>query len=184
MIKRNFITAMTSILIIATIAIIFVLQANVLSISLIGLSYSYEDLILHYLDEPTGARALDMGPFCGGPEIERQLRNRLEKMVCLKIENYGYKPGQCNPVASGESIPNYVAPFFDLLEVRLAITSGNIVELSKYIENYGNESVANIGDLSGAGYIGNVVVTHNKIVSMKQCDSYGFISIHQNYFSD
>ncbi len=184
MIKKNLAAAITSILVIVIVAFMFVIQADVLSISLSGLSYSYRDLLHHYLGEPVGAGVVEARRFCGGPKIEQQLRNKLEEMVCVPLENYEYKPGQCDPVATVGNIPTYVAPFFDRIEVRLAITSGNLEELRQYLVDYGRSIFPQYIDLNGIGYIGNSVVAKAKIVNIKQCSGYGYMSIQQNYFLD
>ena len=99
-------------------------------------------------------------------------------MTCVVPKLASYDPDQCDPVASAESIPTYVVPFFDLLKIKLAVTTDDVGAMARYIGTSPKLVGPGVGRSDDES-----TVARTKRVSFKQCTGYSYISIQQNYFS-
>jgi hypothetical protein len=161
---------------------VLVLQANVLSISLNGYSFAYQDVARHFLGmPPLYVRARGTTPdnaFCGSAKLEEELRKPPADMVC--IADFREVGTNCSPVATAEIVPLYIFPYSDTLITNIAVTLDNAREVARYIESSSEQALLDMGaDLRRSG---DFLPRGEKAVLFKQCAGYGTISVIQNYY--
>ena len=155
----------------------FRVDAGMKANSLNGYHFGYNDIARKELGFSSDESWV-FAPFCGGQAIQSQLDKPFAEMICLP-QAKANSTKDCSPVASVGHVPDYIMPYSDHLTANLAVVTDNIEHMSKVLQNVTSQTALNAGaDVGRASITGR----GNKVITSKQCEGYGYISIQQDYY--
>jgi hypothetical protein len=169
---------------IAAIGLFLLFQADVTSISLLAYSLPYGDVARNYLHETPlyiGNRSGDgKKAFCGSSAIQAELNKNPVDMVCVPLKPRAVSHEECDPVDTGQVVPDYIFPYHDTIVANVAVTVDNVKDVANYIETSSERVLHELG----GDYSSRNMLTQRKKVTVLACSGYGIISIEQSYLTN
>jgi hypothetical protein len=150
-----------------------IIAADLTSISLLGLSSEYKQLLLTLLDQPQDLTS----PFppCAQPPLATFQTTSDGVPICPAAIAVGSDLSTCDLIDTSQVVPTYVWWGDDALTVKIGVVGGNAEEIGRWLEA---PDRAALQTSSFDGLLDGI-----KTVSKTQCDGYALLTVHQHYFS-